>query len=525
MSVKHLSRNSYRGKYLYKRNRGFSMLEIVLVLGIAALMSVLILTTWQQSAERIRAKGVGDKLQIVTEAAKSYIKANATALQSLAPTSGALVIPVGKTSATGAIPTGPSGLKSIQGGGFLPVSFIDTNAFGHNTALLVKKSSSGNGLEALVTTYGGREMPDDMLGHAANSVGARAGYVPETYVQAAEAGQVIGNYGGWRTAASSWGPAATRPAQGHLQTTLAFDDSALLADYLYRSDIGIPEANAMNTNIDMKENDLNNVDQISAGPKTGTVEVVGNMKATIDIYARNAYLTDNLSVGKNATIGGNATVGGNIGVNGVVSAVGNITTTNGDITASTGNLNVRGNSGNPDTGVATVNNLRATYLDTEAIVYGVAVKGANQQTAANAASAAYGVTLGDLLPKSVPQYSYMVTETAPDDIVYKPTCKQANASDTNGYSRARVMIYPLAESWQTTPYVKLDVKNVTSGGQTLVSSVGVNGAETKNDIASAMVAETSSTSSPFWRIKWVGTPASPNGPRRAIAQTFCYYGG
>ncbi|TLX17260.1 hypothetical protein [Rhizobium sp. MHM7A] len=516
MSVKNLTRNSYRGKYLHKRNRGFSLLEIVLVLGIAALMSVLIMTTWQQSAERIRAKGVADKLQIVTEAAKSYVKANAAELQAVAPTSGALYIPVAKTSATGPIPSGPTAkLKGLQEGSFLPLSFIDTNAFGQNTALLVKKNASGDGLEALVTTFGGRAMPDDMLGHASNSMGAIGGYVPTRYVNAADSGMVVGNYGGWRTAASTWGAASTRPAAGHLATTLAFDDTALLADYLYRDDIGIPVANQMKTDIDMDNNNIEKADKIIAG-SSGTVEVVGNIRATIDIYARSAYLTDNLSVGKNAT------VGGTLGVGGAVTAGGNITTTAGDITASRGNLNVTGSgASSPNTGVATVNNLKATYLDTSAIVYGSAVAGANQNSAANAAAAATPVTLGDLLPKSVAQFSYLVMEASAGNpnanVVYKPTCKGGN-------SRARVMVYPLTDSWRSTPNVTLSVVNATSNsGETFVGAVGVQSAT--NDIASAIVAQTTSVNASIWRIRWIGTPVSANGPRRAIAQTFCYYGG
>jgi type II secretory pathway pseudopilin PulG len=498
MSQTQFTSKSYRGNYLRKRNRGFSLLEIVLVLGIAALMSVLIMTTWQTSAERIRAKGVADKLQIVTEAAKSYVKANAVALQTLAPTSGALVIPIGKTSVSGAIPTGPSGLKSVQGGGFLPVSFIDTNSFGQNTALLVKKAPSGDGLEAIVTTYGGREMPDDMLGHASNSIGARGGYVPKTYILASDADMVLGNYGGWRTNANSWGPASTRPSQGHLQTTLAFDDSALLADYLYRDNIGIEEANRMATNIDMDNNDLNNVDQISAGT-TGTVEVVGDLRATIDIYARDAYLSRNLQVTQDATVGRDLDVQRDLDVTQDVT-VGRNVVVNRD-------LDVK-NVGN-------IHDLKATYLDTNAVVYGGAVSGTGQSTPGGDSSTQ--VTLGDLLPKSVAQYSYLVMENSSDEIVYKPTCK-------GGYSRARVMVYPLTDSWRSTPDVRLNViMAATNSGESFVGAVGVRSAT--NDIASAIVAQTSGVTSPFWRIKWIGTPVSPNGPRRAIAQTFCYYGG
>jgi type II secretory pathway pseudopilin PulG len=501
MSSRFTKAKSFKEQYQKKRRRGFSLFEFVLVLGLITLTSVVVMTWMQMNAERMRGKSVGDKLQIVTVAARSYVKANGLALQTLAPTNGALVIPVARQSINDAIPTGPSGLKSLQGGGFLPETFIDTNAWGQNTVLLVKKSSVGDGLQAIVTTYGGRPIPDDILGHAANTIGAIAGYVPETYTNSADDGLVVGNYGGWRTPVAQWGPAATRPSAGRLQTTLAFDDTALLADYVYRDDIGIPEANRMNTNLDMNNNDLDNVDQVTAGT-TGTVEVVGNMRATIDIYARDAILSRNLDVAGNAEVDQNLVVGQN-------AAVGN------DLGVAN-NAYVGQDLDVADT--ATVRNMKAQYLDTNAIVYGAQHSGINQ----NSDTTTGNVTLGDLLPKSVAQYSYLVTEptgTDPNsDVVYKPVCKGGT-----GFSRARVMVYPLTDSWRSTPDVRLQVIYATStSGQYFVGNVGVQSAT--NDIASAIVAQTTGTSASTWRIKWIGTPVSPNARRRAIAQTFCYYG-
>ncbi len=353
--------DTFAHRYSRKRKRGFALFEFILVLGLAALLSVSIMVTWQSAADRIRAKGVADKLAVITEASKSYIKSNYTALQTLAPTSGALVIPTAKNSLASAIPTGPSGLPSLQSGGFLPSSFIDNNPFDQHTVLLVRKGS-GTQLEAIVTTYGGRSIPDDMLGHAASVLGAIGGYVPTKYVNPAENGYVIGSYGGWRTLANTWGAAGTAPSAGHLQASLAFNDGALLADFLYRDNIGIPEANQMHTSIDMTGNKVNNVAALSAQNPTdtgaqnaqNTVEVDGNLKATIDIYARNANISNDVVAGNNVTASKDISAGQNL------SAGNNLTVAN------------NGTIGND----LTVNNhLSAKFLNTDAYVYSASATG------------------------------------------------------------------------------------------------------------------------------------------------------
>ncbi len=125
------------------------------------------------------------------------------------------------------------------------------------------------------------------------------------------------------------------------------------------------------------------------------------------------------------------------------------------------------------------------------------------------------IRLRDLLPKSVAQYSYVVTEGS---FVYKPVCNGSNA-----FARARIMLYPYTNSWRSTPNITQQVIFAsTYDGQTFVGNTGITAAT--DDIVSAVVANTPSASSSYWVINWVGTSVSPYAARRAIAQTFCYYG-
>jgi prepilin-type N-terminal cleavage/methylation domain-containing protein len=488
---------SLRSRHLKSRRKGFSLLETLLVLALFALFSVLLITLITDNASRTRAKALADKMTMISEATKGYIKTNYAALLSTAPNpgSGALVIPVGKDTVNGPIPAGPGGLKSIQGGGFLPANFIDRNSFNQKTAVLIRKCGCvNNTLEVLLTTYDGRQIPDTLLGMTANAMGALGGSVPEKYVVASQAGQVLGSYGGWQTDASDWGPAATRPQTGTIQSTMAFEDGSLIADYLNRYDIDIPEANKMHTSIDVNANDLNHVKTISAQTPTGEVGLTGSLRATVNIYAQDGQFSRNVAVGNDLVVGNAATVGGD-------ATVGGTTTTtnlqvNQDATVNN-NLSVKQ--------VASINDLKAAYINADSVVY----KG---DTTTWGKTKANGVRLGDILPKMSAQYSYRVTET--DSIVYKPVCNSANPSD---FSRARVMIYRQTESYKVTPYVPL----TTPSSSGYLTGAWQDKASSWVQIASAIIA-TDKTS--YWQVSWLGDPVSAGAKRQALAQTFCYFG-
>jgi prepilin-type N-terminal cleavage/methylation domain-containing protein len=501
MQLRNIHVNSLRTRYLKKREKGFSLLEMLLVLALFALFSIMLINLITDNASRTRAKALADKMTMISEATKGYIKANYAALLAKAPSpgSGALVIPVGKDTVNGAIPTGPSGLKSIQGAGFLPANFIDRNSFNQKTAVLIRGCGCANNtLEVLLTTYDGRKIPDNLLGLTANTMGALGGFVPEKYVVASQQGNVLGSYGGWQTDASDWGPASTQPQTGTIQATLAFEDGSLLSDYLNRYDIDIPEANKMHTNVDVNGNDLDHVKTISAETATGEVGLTGSLRATVDIYARDGQFSRNLSAGNNLAVGNDAAIVGNAAIGKNATVVGTTTTqtlqVNGNATVNN-DLDVKGH----------VLDLKANYINADAIVY----KGSTTTFGKTKANA---VRLGDLLPKMSGQYSYRVT--AANSIVYKPVCNSANPSD---FSNARIMLYRQTESFQVVPNVPLTTTTSNGYVQTVIQNKNASWVQ----IASAIIATDRTT---YWEVSWIGDAASSAATRQAIAQTYCYFG-
>lgn len=502
---------NFRKRLLSSRRRGAALMETVAALAITAVLAVVYINLQQGESDRIVAKNTADRMKTVGEAAKGYLTANYSTLLATAPTSGALVIKVGRTTAGGAVPSG-----SLQDKGFLSAGFVDTNAFQQNTALLVRKINSTT-LDAMLTTYGGREIPDRMLGSTAKLVGEAGGFVPKNYPLAADAGDVLGTGGGWRTDASQWGPAATRPDTGTLQMTMNFEDGSLLKDFLYRNDVGNPEANRMNTHIDMNKNSLKNAGMISGvdDPKTGDVTVIigdsttpNSLRATRDIWAdrdikadRDVTAGGDVKATQDVTAGRNVVAQETVAGKNVMASVdvtaGNDVKATRDLTAGR-NLEVAAN-GNIK------GDLTAGRLNIDAKVFGTDVAGGTRNFAAA------GVTLGDLLPRSVAQYSYVVNDAG---IVPKPTCR-------GGYNNARVMVYKQVDSSRSRVNVPLNVVNQTASGINFVAAVNVDTANAWVQIAQGIVATDNGLT---WTVNWVGDPKADNTTRQAIAQTFCYYG-
>lgn len=510
--------------------RGLTLIETALALAIMALIVASLSLMMADNADQVRAHAAADKMTEVHEASKSYIKANYAALLA-ATAAGPVVIPSGRPTATAPVPNGPSAsLKSLQGGGYLNSGYIDTNGYGQRHSLIVRRiAGSTTDLEAIVTTTGGRPIPDRQLPRIANFVGAAGGYVPATPVVAADSGKVVGSYGGWRTATSGWG--SITPSAGSIQSTLAFDDGTLLTDYLYRNDIGIPEANRMNTAIDMNGNDLNGARTVNTGILNATgnanvggdVIVAGNVRATIDVWARdvnasrNVKATNDVTAGNNVTAGMDVTAGRDVKATNDVTAGRDVLATR-DLKAGrnalvSGTLEVAGRSKLKDIscgGVAgdPTNVAGPCYLDTNYVVYTGAEDTSRGLTKGQA------LTLGDLLPRTVTQYSYRVLD---GQEVPKPTCK-------GGYSKARIMVYRQTESNRMTPVIGLN-KSRSDG---YLTDVTQNAGTSYVDSTDGVFATDNDPARPTWTVNWVGTPpaGTPGSeiPRQALAQTFCYYG-
>ena len=516
--------NNFRNRLLASRHRGAALMETVAALAIVAVLLVFYVSMQQGETDRIAAKNTADRMAVIGEAAKGYLSANYSTL--LASTAGGpVVIEVGRTSVTDPVPA-----NSLQGKGLLPTGFIDANTFNQNTALLVRRVNATT-LDAMLTTYGGREIPDRMLGMMAKLIGPAGGHVPARYPLAADAGNVLGVGGGWRSATAQWGPAATRPDTGTIQMTMNFEDGSLLKDYLYRNDVGDPRANQMNTNIDMNTKALNNTGKITgiADPAIGggKAVIIGDtssresLRATRDIWAdrdikatqdvtagRDVKATFDVNAGRNVNAAQDVTAGRNITATATITgedirARNNVVATN---LIQGNNIRARKDSNGNGGDVTADGTLKAGTIDLDAQVIGSNVDGSNRQFRA-------AVTLGDLLPRTVAQYSYVVSETNPLPVP-KPTCR-------GGYGNSRIMVYKQIDSAKTRPNIPLEVTMATQQGLTFVGGVDVDKANTWFQVSQGVVAKSNNLS---WDIQWIGDARADNTPRQVVAQTFCYYG-
>lgn len=481
--------------------RGLSLIETALAMAVMAVMLVFMIQMLQGDNDRIIAKNTADRLVEVSTAAHDYMSANYANLLTTAPTSGAVVIPAGRTTMGGAVPVG-----SLQEKGFLPPSFVDANRFQQNTALLVHKVDSTT-LEGLVTTYGGRDIPDRILGMIAKYVGPAGGYVPTLYVSASDTGYILGVDGGWRSQASSWGSSSSKPVKGHVATTSAFNDGGIIKDYLYRIDIGNPEANRMYTAIDMNSNAINNISKLSGvvdAVSGGKAVIVGDttdpntLRATRDIWAdQDVKATRDVSAGRNVTAAADVKAGNNVSATANVTAGGNVTAAgslNGGSLAVTNDGTVGGNL--TVSQKITSNDLQTANLSMDTVIYGSDIGGGTRYTKSQ------GITLRDLLPRMVPQYSYV---TLPGQAIPKPTC-------AGGYSNARVMIYKQVISATGTLYLPLTSSN---------GDIFVNSAASWVTVSEGIVATDKGT---YWTLDWYGNDPAPGTTRQALTQTFCWYG-
>ncbi|WP_327210706.1 shufflon system plasmid conjugative transfer pilus tip adhesin PilV [Rhizobium leguminosarum] len=490
------------------RTRAMTLIETAMALSILALATAFAITQIFTYMERMRSKTVAEKMVEVSAGANAYLKSNYAALIDKAVVGGApIVVPAGRTTATGAVPAGPaSDLPSLQGGGFLSSSFVDANAYGQHHALLVRKTGATT-LEAMVTTYGGQTIPDDRLAQIGNFVGNTGGYVLKKNVQTADANKIVGAYGGFRSDLSSWGTSTSKPVAGHFQSTMAFQNGVLVTDYLYRNDIGIHEANTMNTSIDMNSNDIDQVQELTgvSGKNPGmtgdVVRVKGSLRTTIDVWSNQDVMAD-----RDMIAGNDITAGGTVSAEKDVHAHQNVIADN-DVVA-TKNLDVGGNGtidGDLDVGgnVEITKNLTANgdsdlaTLDltrTVAVIPGRYAKGA-------------GIKLSDLLPRMPQQFSYLVKD---GQSVPKPSCG-------GDYSRARIMVFRQVDSIKGYPQVRL----VTTSQSGYLTSVSQDIPNSFVNVADGIVAASNSLT---WTVRWVGSLPADGATRQAIAGTYCYFG-
>ncbi|EJG2189995.1 shufflon system plasmid conjugative transfer pilus tip adhesin PilV [Citrobacter freundii] len=276
------------------KNKGFSLLELTLVLGIGTVIAFVKFQDMKTNQENMMADTVGNQIKQVGEAVNRYISIHYDRLSTLSSSSSQSSDPGPRTcSSNGCEIT----YQTLVNEGFLPVGYTGVNMQKSSYKIMLKRSGIApnyviNGL--IITTspwMEGRRYRYDLLGKAMQIAGIDSGMTKS-------AALVSGLQGAWTETSSTFNNIT---AAGLLAYRVGYD-SSMYSVYL-RRDGTLP----MTGNLNMGDQDLNNAKNITA---TGTIttEVLRTGGA--------AAIGTKLDVGGVATLNSDLNVAGNGQVNG-----------------------------------------------------------------------------------------------------------------------------------------------------------------------------------------------------------------
>ena len=281
------------------RGRGFSLLELTLVLGVGTMVAFMKFQDMRNEQEAIVARGVGQQMKQMGEAVNKYISIRYDKLATLSNAAGNGTDPGPRTCTTSGCDIT---YQTLINEGLLPSSYTGINVAKSSYKIFLKRSGTSPNyvINGLVTTSSSwtenGAVRYDLIGKAIQEAGIDSG-VTKT------ATTVSGYNGQWTETAANF-PIITTAGQFAYRTGY---DAALYSVYL-RRDGTLP----MTGDLNMGGRSISNADKISAsgdltiGGKTtlnNTLQVNADINSTGSISSGNWLLARNGS-GKVIRIGG-----------------------------------------------------------------------------------------------------------------------------------------------------------------------------------------------------------------------------
>lgn len=170
-------------------------------------------------------------------------------------------------------------LNTLVGAGYLPAGTTAINPYGQSWYFTVVPTSGGN-VQALLYSTGGTQISAKMAAAIAAETGQEGGFVPypNQYGSSTPTNTAIGAYGHWTA------PLPAGAVPGDLVALLNVGVSSYAdTDYLYRRQVpgdSTHQLNAMQTDLNMGGNNINNANSVNVVPSTSTT---GTPEATMGI--------------------------------------------------------------------------------------------------------------------------------------------------------------------------------------------------------------------------------------------------
>ncbi|WP_323109731.1 shufflon system plasmid conjugative transfer pilus tip adhesin PilV [Pectobacterium carotovorum] len=289
--------------------KGFSLLEIILVLGVGSAMAFMKFQDMKSDQENIMANTVGSQMKQMGEAVNRYISIRYDKLSTLTSSSSQSSDPGPRTcSANGCEIT----YQTLVNEGLLPVSYTGINAQKSSYKIMLKRDGGSpnyviNGLVITTLPWSeGNRIRYDLLGRAMQAAGIDSGMTQSVSVASGTGGQWTenqNNYNGINAA-------------GLLAYRVGYD-SSMYSVYL-RRDGTLP----MTGDLNMGGQSINNAKDITA---SGDVNAT-SFNGTYGRFAKNVNVSEDLNVigfstfGKNVSMNSQLTVKNGINSESYVSA-------------------------------------------------------------------------------------------------------------------------------------------------------------------------------------------------------------
>ncbi|EQA4100655.1 shufflon system plasmid conjugative transfer pilus tip adhesin PilV [Citrobacter freundii] len=281
-----------------QNKKGFSLLELILVLGVGSIMAFMRFQDMKTEQENVMAKAVGQQMKQIGEAVNGYINIRYDKLSTLTSSSSQSSDPGPRTcNGSGCEIT----YQTLINEGLLPVSYTGVNAQKSSYKIMLKRSGATpnyvvNGL--ITTTLPWSEsgkLRYDLLGKAMQEAGIDSGMTRTT-------SNAFGYGGQWSETSANFNNITSA---GQLAFRVGFN-SALYSVYL-RRDGTLP----MTGNLNMGGQSVYNAQDITAAGTT-TTGILETNTATVGATLNVAGVT---TLASDLNVSGNGQVNGNLNSN------------------------------------------------------------------------------------------------------------------------------------------------------------------------------------------------------------------
>ncbi|WP_334648191.1 shufflon system plasmid conjugative transfer pilus tip adhesin PilV [Klebsiella pneumoniae] len=264
-----------------KIKKGFSLLELTLVLGVGTIVAFMKFQDMKNEQESILASAVGQQMKQIGEAVNGYVNIRYDKLSTLSNAAGTGTDP-GPRTCSGSVCE--ISYQTLINEGLLPSAFTGTNANKSSYKIILKRDGTSpnyviNGLITTSTAWiEGGKTRYDLLGKAMQTAGIDSGMTRTT-------SNAFGYGGQWSETSANFNNITSA---GQLAFRVGFN-SALYSVYL-RRDGTLP----MTGDLNLDGHNINNVAALNA---------TGNITTTGDLQARNIKATGKIDADGNISAG------------------------------------------------------------------------------------------------------------------------------------------------------------------------------------------------------------------------------